>query len=381
MHVEIKETCPDPDFKSEGHEVEVKLLRALAMGGKRSVEIQLLLDSQAGAKADFQQLALVLADLSVPETLAKATFERLSAHQSRLRTTLGRPVGIKTAVMDYLENIERFYNLKEEEYVLSYAQLAEMAFQDQLTGMANFRYFQMRFSQEIKRADRYGHLLSLAMVDIDYFKRFNDEHGHLAGNKALEHVAAILRTEIRDTDIAARYGGEEFALLFPETTKNEALVLTERIRAQVAKSAVLLPDASPEIVTISLGLATYPRDAHSADAVLAAADEALYLSKNRGRNQVNVFTPASSAAFSYSPSDPGAAHSIAVVGDFNGWNKTADLMAEESSGKFSLTLRLAPGRYSYKFVINNEWYIPDPLCNRFVHDGYGGKNSILNVNE
>ncbi|MCY3023552.1 MAG: hypothetical protein NTW87_31615, partial [Planctomycetota bacterium] len=121
-----------PDFNAEGREIEVRLLRALAMGGKRSVEIQLLLDSQRADQSGYQALALMLADLSVPEGRAQATFEGLRAHQHRMSQTLGRAVGIKTAAMDYLEHIERALNLKDEEHALTYTQLAQMAFQDQL---------------------------------------------------------------------------------------------------------------------------------------------------------------------------------------------------------------------------------------------------------
>src|SRR4051812_7621271 len=186
-----------PDYKSEGRDVEIKLVRALALGGKRSVEIQLLLDSQIGEKANFQALSLVLADLSVPEARARVTFEKLRGHQARLREALGRHVGLKAAAMDYLENVELALGLRDDESALTYTQLAQMAFQDQLSGLANFRYFTTRFNEEIKRAERYKQLLSILMIDLDHFKKFNDTHGHLAGNKALEHVAGILKAGVR----------------------------------------------------------------------------------------------------------------------------------------------------------------------------------------
>ena len=370
-----------PDFKSEGRKVDVRLLRALAMGGNRSVELQLLIDSQAAGKPDYQALSLLLGDLSVPAPLARDTFEGLLNHQRRMRHGLGRMVGIKTAAMDFLENIERALNVKDDEYALTYSQLAKMAFHDHLTGLANFRYFSTRFHEEVKRAGRYRHLTSLAMLDIDFFKQFNDKHGHPAGNKAIEQVASILRSEVRETDLVARYGGEEFALILPETTKYEAHELAERIRTGIEKQPIELPDGQgPQNLTVSLGLATYPRDAHNAEALLAAADGALYLSKHSGRNRVSLFTPPSSAHFSYIPDNAGAAQSIAVVGDFNGWIKKADPLEKGADGHFSLTLQLAPGNYAYKFVVNGEWYIADPRCTQFVHDGYGGKNSVLVVN-
>jgi diguanylate cyclase (GGDEF)-like protein len=367
------------DYKSEGRDIEVKLLRALAMGGKRSVEIQLLLDSQAGDKADYQALSLLLADISVQEKRAQATFEKLRAHQARMNQKLGRAVGVKTAAMDYLENIERALNLKDDEQVLTYNQLAQMAFRDDLTGLANFRYFTRRFSEETKRAGRYSHLLSMLMIDIDFFKRFNDQHGHLSGNKALEHLAKILLAETRETDLVARYGGEEFAIILPETTKHETRELAERIRQKVEKSAIELSDGPPQLLTISVGLATFPRDAESPEALLAAADEALYASKKAGRNRVSLHKPGTSALLSFTPESVSAAHSMSVMGDFNGWDKTADPMERDSQGRFFARLHLAPGRYTYKFVINGTWYLADPLSNEFVLDGYGGRNSVLIV--
>ena len=367
------------DYKIEGRDVEVKLLRALALGAKRSVEIQLLLDSQLGGKADYQALSLLQGDISVPDDRAQATFERLRQHQLRLKSSLGRVVGIKTAAMDFLENIERALNLKDDEQALTYAQLAQIAFQDHLTGLANYRYFIRRFNEEIKRADRYHHLVSLVMLDLDHFKRFNDSFGHLAGNRALEHVAVLLRAQVRETDLVARYGGEEFAIILPETTKFEAFDLSQRIREQVAANLVELAEGPPQQVTVSIGLATYPRDARGVDSVLGGADEALYASKHAGRNCVSTFTPSTAAIFNYTPDNASSTHAIHVVGDFNGWNKAADPLERADDGHFSVRLPLAPGRYPYKFVVNNEYYIVDPKSAEFLQDGYGGRNSIVVV--
>ncbi|MGD0093615.1 MAG: diguanylate cyclase [Planctomycetota bacterium] len=369
----------EPDYKPEGREVELKLLRAVALGGMRSVEIQLLLDSQTNEHPNYQALALLVSDLSVPEARARATFERLRAHQARTRERMGRRVGIKTAALDYLENIELALNLRDDEHALTYTQLAQMAFLDQLSGLANYRYFKRRFNEEIKRAARYHRLLSLLMLDLDRFKAFNDTHGHLAGNRALEHLAGVLKSEAGETDLVARYGGEEFAVLLPETAKHDALALAECIRSRLENSPVDLGEAGAQRVTASLGLATYPRDADGADALLSSADQALYAAKAAGRNRVSVFTPPSVARFEYRPDDPDAAQSIGVAGDFNGWNKAVDLLRREQDGGFSLELHLAPGRYLYKFVVNGELYISDPRCAGFEHDGYGGWNSVLVV--
>src|SRR5205085_8867132 len=197
-----------PDFNREGREIEIQLLRALALGRKRSSEMELLLDGErerARSKTDVilnsQMLALLLADLSVPEDRAAQTFKLLLAHRERLSRTLGRPVGVKTAAMDYLENIESALKIKDDDNSLTYTQLTQMAFTDQLTGLANYRFFTQRLRDEVKRCERYGHLLSLLMADLDHFKRFNDRFGHPAGNKALQQVSRVFFKEVRDTDV------------------------------------------------------------------------------------------------------------------------------------------------------------------------------------
>jgi diguanylate cyclase (GGDEF)-like protein len=369
-----------PDYDREGREIDIRLLHALALGGHRSAEIQSLLERQSEKQTRYQALALYLTDLSVPKDRARVTFERLRGHQARMCESEGRAVGIKTAAMDYLECIEQALHLEENrEHVLTYLQLTEMAFRDQLSGLANYRSFEQRFNEEVKRAARYHRTLSLVMLDLDRFKNLNDTHGHLAGNSALEHLARVLRTEARETDFIARYGGDEFAVIMPETTKHDALSVAERIRARVEKSPVELPDVGPQRLTVSVGLATYPRDSNSTDGLLASADQALYASKAAGRNRVTVFTPAGVAHFGYMPEKKSAVKSISVAGNFNGWNTTVDLMSRDSSGRFVLDLHLAPGTYTYKFVVNGKRYITDPRRTTSVPDGYGGRNSVIVV--
>jgi len=364
---------------TKNDEIDIRLLRALAMGGKTSAEIQLLVDSQVGDKANFQALALLVSNLSVPEKRAQVTFEKLRQHQERMREQLGRAVGIKTAALDYVEYVERGMNLRDDEQALSYAQLSQMAFQDQLSGLANFRFFSQRFTEEIKRAQRYQQLLSLLMIDIDHFKAFNDTHGHLCGNRALEHVARILKSEVRETDIVARYGGEEFAIILPQTTKHDAFALSEAIRKKIEHSPVAIPQKGMKAVSVSIGVATYPRDARSGEALIGGADAALYASKKAGRNRVSEFLPASSLMFSYKPEKPALVQNVSVVADFNGWHKNVDLMKPDGSGRYTLKVNLTPGQYAYKFVLNGERYIGDPNCSRSVQDGYGGRNSLVSV--
>ncbi|RME34011.1 MAG: sensor domain-containing diguanylate cyclase [Gammaproteobacteria bacterium] len=158
---------------------------------------------------------------------------------------------------------------------------------DALTGVNNRRFFDQRLPEEVARVARREEPLSCLFIDIDHFKRINDTHGHPAGDAVLREVAALIRAQLRASDVVARYGGEEFAALLPDTGMTRALEVAERIRGSVA-SAPVTTDAGEEVpVTVSIGLATLGggREADPMDLV-AEADQALYRAKAQGRNQV-----------------------------------------------------------------------------------------------
>ncbi|HWG93207.1 MAG TPA: GGDEF domain-containing protein, partial [Mycobacteriales bacterium] len=133
--------------------------------------------------------------------------------------------------------------------------------------------------REVARATRSAEHVSLVMVDIDHFKVLNDTHGHQAGDEVLRNVAAALSCECRDFDTPARYGGEEFAVVLPGCGPEEAVLIAERLRQAVAAAPSVVP------ITASAGVATYPSHAGDADTLVRAADEALYQSKNSGRDR------------------------------------------------------------------------------------------------
>jgi diguanylate cyclase (GGDEF)-like protein len=163
-------------------------------------------------------------------------------------------------------------------------QLREQAFIDPLTECYNRRGFDEHLHVELRRARRYERPLALMLVDLDGFKRVNDELGHQAGDHVLRRFATLLTTAFRTTDIVSRYGGDEFAVIFPETSRTEALLLAERTRAQ---ASALFPDREiPRMVTASFGVAAFPADAAAADDLLAGADLALYEAKSGGRDRV-----------------------------------------------------------------------------------------------
>jgi two-component system, cell cycle response regulator len=171
---------------------------------------------------------------------------------------------------------------------LEHARTRRLASTDGLTEVYNHRTFQERLSQEIARADRYSRPLSVLMIDVDHFKVYNDTHGHPQGDIVLQDLARLLREMSRTSDTVARYGGEEFAIILPETDSVGAQKIGQRLREQVEgypfPGKELMPGGT---LTISIGVATHA-PAGSKDALLQAADTALYTAKREGRNRVCV---------------------------------------------------------------------------------------------
>lgn len=157
---------------------------------------------------------------------------------------------------------------------------------DRLTGLYNFAFFSDALRRETERVTRYGGLVSLVLFDLDSFKSFNDTHGHEAGNRLLAEVGRVVETSRRSADVAARFGGEEFALLVPGDA-GAAAEAAERIRLAIARIVVPVGNGQHDGRTISAGVATY-KPGDTPDALVEAADRALYLSKRRGRNRVSV---------------------------------------------------------------------------------------------
>ena len=162
------------------------------------------------------------------------------------------------------------------------------AYKDELTGLHNFRFFQEFLRWEIKRCERSGGEFSIAMGDLDNFKYYNDRFGHDAGNDALKAVGEALREAGRDQDVAVRYGGEEFVLIMPETSKEDAGGVADRVCRAIAELE-LSPLPSKNGVTMSLGVASYPVDAVAPEALIRCADRAMYTAKAKGKNQTQLY--------------------------------------------------------------------------------------------
>lgn len=172
-----------------------------------------------------------------------------------------------------------------------------MSITDPLTGLHNRRYLEARLSEELSRSKRYDYPLSFMMIDIDDFKLYNDSNGHQAGDRALEITAQRLRAALRKVDVASRYGGEEFSILLPQTTLQEAGVIADRIRREIMDTPYPHGDTQPlGRVTVSIGLSTLSPALDSAEAIIRAADRALYHAKGHGKNRAYAYQGAQNAA-------------------------------------------------------------------------------------
>ena len=169
-----------------------------------------------------------------------------------------------------------------------YQKLQSLAITDGLTKVYRRHHFLERYGEEILRTKKYKLNLSLLMIDIDHFKNFNEQYGHLYGDAVLGEVARILKQGIREVDLVCRYGGEEFAIMLPETTTPQAQLVAERLRQSIAANRFSAYGETTTI-TISIGIASLPEDAVEGQALIDKADEALFRAKREGRNRICLY--------------------------------------------------------------------------------------------
>ena len=196
-------------------------------------------------------------------------FEELKKHSESVRM-------ISKVVTSALNNIEMFQKMEELSNI------------DGLTGLYNRRCFNNMIERKISETSRQRGQLSMIMLDIDFFKKVNDTHGHKAGDDVIRFISKTIRNSVRKVDFAARYGGEEFVILLNSTSIEDAFKIAEKIR-NVVRDATVNADGSPLHITISSGVSSYPTPSMSAEELIKNADTALYYSKEHGRDQVNIF--------------------------------------------------------------------------------------------
>jgi diguanylate cyclase (GGDEF)-like protein len=241
--------------------------------------------------------------LRIDDVASQATFYGYSwlTRQLPYRSWLGAPLESENRLLGVISIASQSRSAFTEQHqellrvlgqqvvsALENARLFEMATIDGLTQLLTPRYLRQKLAEEFDRAKKNRKHLGLIMIDIDHFKRINDTYGHEVGNEVLQHLAQVLRSSLRDGDIAARYGGEEFTVLLPGTTMEIAVKVGERLRQAIERSPAIT-SAGEVKITASLGVAGYPEiNTQDQNALVSAADSALYRSKQNGRNQVTA---------------------------------------------------------------------------------------------
>lgn len=285
---------------------------AKTMLTKRGHEVILAQDGGAGVEAaKSEKPDIILLDLIMPVMDGYEVCQRLQGDHSTkeipiiMVTSKAEPAdkvkGLEMGALDYVTKpfdeseliarvnihlrLRELYEAVQEQN----RQLQDMANRDGLTGLYNHRYFHEQLTQDFRRAKRYHEDLSCVMLDIDFFKKFNDTYGHQTGDLVLKALSRVIRLATRESDLAARYGGEEFALILYRTDGTAACQAAERLRKMVESHKVKDNDKLL-YVTISVGVATFPNERiEDAKDLVECADQALYKAKANGRNRVEVF--------------------------------------------------------------------------------------------
>jgi diguanylate cyclase (GGDEF)-like protein len=237
----------------------------------------------------YSSILYILTHLSFTEAEGQRHWKRIRAHRARLRTKLGRDLGLRVALLDYFVNLNRELKNPKVIEISIYERTARSAITDGLTGLYNHGYFVLGLRREVQRARRQGLKLSVVMLDLDDFKKLNDTRGHLEGDRVLMKAASLVTESLREIDIAARYGGEEFALILPDTPRTGAFVVADRIRLRIHEHFKRKRGSFP--VTVSGGVATFPEDGTEPDDLVKRADEGLYRSKAEGKNRIAPVRP------------------------------------------------------------------------------------------
>lgn len=234
--------------------------------------------------------------------------------------TTRQPIGVmvlygrETEMPFGVEDLELIGSLARQasvgiENVLLHQEAERLSITDGVTGVWNHRYFDMRLSQEVERAIRFQHGLSLLVVDIDHFKMINDRHGHQRGNEVLIELAQRIVRGIRSqVDTLARYGGDEFVLILPETPVDGAHIVGQKLCESIGREPFAGEGQDPVLVSVSVGVACLPQHGTTAQALLQSADRAMYVAKTRGRNRVVTADEAYDMP-------PGVAHGQALAGE------------------------------------------------------------------
>jgi len=259
------------------------LAQALAAIGAGIASVAVVKGLQFAPHTEWPTTALSAACLSLYLLVfAQGAYRRsLCLHEAREKLREGEQA-MQTANQRLRRQLDEIHALQ--------TQLREQANRDPLTGLYNRRFFDTVVERELARSAREGQSLALMLIDIDHFKQINDTHGHLAGDRVLGRLAAVLGEHSRATDVVCRIGGEEFVMLMPDMPPARALERAELIRRTVASPCCALDDESQQ-VTVSIGIASFPEHGRCAQQLMRHADLALYRAKNEGRDRTVSFAP------------------------------------------------------------------------------------------
>lgn len=258
--------------------------------GDSTAQCRRLQQFLTGTKKEACRIILYnLVQLNFSKDEACTYWTAIINHAEKMQTSLGRKIGLATAACDYFSTIRPYLNNPKLIEFTRFEETLKSAHQDFLTGLLTRTAFQSSFDQEISRATRHNHNISMIFFDLDKFKNINDTYGHLAGDEVLKEVGKVLLDSKRKEDIACRFGGDEFVILLPETNKFMGLLVGKKLLDQINSLIVCHKD---EKISVSCcgGLASFPQDSRDGQDLMSYADQALYQAKNRGKHELNLFS-------------------------------------------------------------------------------------------
>ena len=236
----------------------------------------------------YSKLFFEYTQIEIDDNDARQFLKQVLKNKKKIEDALKTGVDFRVAFLDYLiRNIGKITQASEPRIIEDkiFKNLNQLIMKDELTGLNNYRHYENELEKEFARAIRHNHSFSLVVLDIDNFKLYNDSFGHIEGNIVLKRIAHIIVDSVRISDIPCRYGGEEFTIILPQTKKEGAITLTDKIRISVSKEPFI------KNVTISGGIAEFPGDTEKTDRTLFEyADKALYNSKEKGKNRITLYS-------------------------------------------------------------------------------------------
>ncbi len=273
------------DLSSSEADLQQRIKLALAEDPSNEQEILLELERlRRNSTADFYvDLFHVLVHYDFTPEEAVQHWEEILRHNEMMRDRLGRAVSFRVALLDYFISQNRILKNPKIIEISIFDEVLRSSYEDELTGLFNRRYLEKSLPREVKRALRHKNPLSVLILDIDDFKKYNDVYGHAAGDDVMRTVARILQLNFRTEDIPCRYGGEEFVVILPETTAEQALHVSSRFIERVRETRFDFG-----AVTVSGGIAQMPMHGDSGGLLMLQADRALYRAKAEGKNAVLI---------------------------------------------------------------------------------------------